>query len=119
MWHSKVLYNPSSKPRWGMPISNSTMPTAGLILVILSIVTLRLESSIFAASSLLMALFGLVLILLPDLRKARLGPRQPFIRRELSTAASPVSEEATDRCAICGKPVPPDIAYCDECAKKR
>jgi len=102
-----------------MPISNSTIPTVGLILVILSIVTLRVESSVFAASSFLMALFGLVLILLPDLRKARLGPRQPFIRRGLSTATSTIQEEATDRCAICGRPVPPDIAYCDECAKKR
>jgi hypothetical protein len=102
-----------------MPISKSVIPRAGLILVILSIITLRFESSIFAASSFLMALFGFILILMPDLRKARLGPKQPLVRRDFSTSTASLPEEATDRCALCGRPVPPDVAYCDECAKKR
>lgn len=102
-----------------MPISKSTAPTTGLILVILSIITLRLESSMFAAASFLMALFGLILILLPDLKRAKLGSRRPLVRSGLPTTTPSIIDEARDRCAVCGRPVPPDVAYCDECAKKR
>jgi hypothetical protein len=102
-----------------MPISSNSAPTVGLILVILSMILLRLESFMFAATSFLMVLFGLILILLPDLKRAKLGSRQPFVRSGLLAPTSSTPAEATDRCALCGKPVPPDVAYCDECAKKR
>ena len=82
-------------------------------------ILLRLESFIFAATSFLMVLFGFILILLPDLRRAKLGSRQPFVRSGLLTPSSSTSAEVTERCALCGRPVPPDVAYCDECAKKR
>ncbi|MEM3074292.1 MAG: hypothetical protein QXK20_06095, partial [Nitrososphaerales archaeon] len=88
------------------------------VLVILSIITLKLESSIFAAASFLMALLGLIFILLPDLKGVKMKPRQPLVRSELQSATTLV-DGLTDRCAICGKPVPPDVAYCDECSKKR
>ncbi len=101
-----------------MPISKSIAPTVGFILVILSIITLKLGSSIFAAASFLMALLGLIFILLPDLKKAKLGSMRSFAKSSLSATPS-TPDEATDRCAICGRPVPPDVAYCDECAKKR
>ncbi len=100
-----------------MPIHKSTTPLTGLMLVILSIATLKLESPIFAASSLLMALLGFTLILLPDLKGVKMKPRQSLLRSELSSAATQ-ADKLTDRCAVCGKPVPPDVAYCDECSKK-
>lgn len=99
-----------------MPSSKKGAPTVGLILIILSIITLRLESSIFAAASFLMTLFGLIFILLPDIRRSKVGSTQPA-RGVFS--ASPTLSEVADRCALCGRPVPPDVAYCDECAKKR
>jgi len=102
-----------------MPLSRKSVPTAGLILVILSIILLKFEAYMFAAASFLMALFGLILILLPDLKRAKLGSRQPFVRSGTLTTASSTQAEVTDRCALCGRPVPPDVAYCDECAKKR
>ena len=101
-----------------MPIFKKSAPTVGLILVILSIITIRLESSIFAAASFLMALLGLIFILLPDLRRPKLRTTQQFVKSGLPATSSTPSE-TTDRCALCGKPVPPDVAYCDECAKKR
>jgi len=73
----------------------------------------------FAVTSFLMVLFGLILILLPDLKSAKLGSRQPFARSGPLASTSPTPAEATERCALCGRPVPPDVAYCDECAKKR
>ena len=101
-----------------MPISKNIVPTVGFVLVILSIITLKLESSIFAAASFLMVLLGLIFILLPDLKKAKLGSMQPLTKSSLSATPS-TPDEVTDRCAICGRPVPPDVAYCDECSKKR
>ncbi|MFN3621368.1 MAG: hypothetical protein ACK4TI_00595, partial [Nitrososphaerales archaeon] len=91
-----------------MPTPKSTAPFTGLVLVILSIITLRIEAPLFAAASFLMALLGLILILLPDLKGVKMKPRQSLVRSELSSSTT--LDEATDRCAICGKPVPPDVA---------
>lgn len=102
-----------------MPTTKLTTPFVGLALVILSIAMLKIESTMFAAISLITAIFGLILILLPDLKGIKMKPREPLVRRGPLPTLNQPSGGFTDRCAICGKPVPPDVAYCDECAKKK
>ncbi|MEM3386530.1 MAG: hypothetical protein QXJ86_01690 [Nitrososphaerales archaeon] len=97
--------------------TTKSTPFTGLVLIILSIITLKLDAPLFAATSFLMVILGLILILLPDLKGVKMKPRQYSLREPSTSTTS--ANEWTDKCVICGKPVPPDVAYCDECSKKR
>ncbi len=111
----------------------------GLMIVIISIITLISTPWEFSGYSGLIAFFGLIVMISPDLNSIQSRtPSQPSSESTSFSESSNISKSSSvsksssftpksarkienmrDKCSDCGKPVPSGVAYCRSCSSKK